>query len=737
MAVLAEAFSVIIKKDSLKRNKRHYKQFLHNIADKKTVCDDGIIFRVGFMLYDDAINYLKYLRQGLELSSHTYDNKANDFVLIDMLNGPMVECDWLEFLRDKLFEDRTDFEKSNEDFSIVWHKDNYSGTSCSQTEGFSAEGICFPKLWTPDNAIYIIDKSNNTDNIEVLKEENGVTTLRNTLTGEITYVGRTNEEDDIVNSNQIDEIHNKRIEELFVDADKIYIIDKDIDKALIKYQEIIDYGINNIDEYYTDIFADEVYNRFDNGTNKYLDHERAYLLFELGAKNGSILSLYFWGGKNVYGEGNSPDLYLGLDMWKEVSNYGFHTASLVLSRFYSSEKESLFDIDKAVHYCEVAKYNNTEDAEEFLHELYNMQKTHSKKHLLNKRVEDLISSKYKIDEFYKLAESYLYGIVNNSDFEKAKQCYSDILDFELKYDIKEKVLNRFNNYIDDKFFNNPRGKLDIEISDLLFNLNWEYGCVKSQIARSRIYFYGKGRERDIPLAISMLEESSDFGDDISSLILIDIFKSNVYGLKQINKALNYCKNAIINGVVEAEILLLPLQIEKENSEFEDIIELFDSLQIKYQKFTPEFYKSLNEIIMIADRDLQNNDFIELFYTNVKNRIDYQLDKPKNEKYIRFIKYFSDQNSVLAKKDLAKTLFFGSKKKNKSYAIEVWENLANNNDFESFTYLLKILVDDTYGTKDVVKYFKYKKLYDFNFNPKELVKIQENPSVFKIIKGWIS
>ncbi|MCK5788961.1 MAG: hypothetical protein KAH32_08175, partial [Chlamydiia bacterium] len=213
MAVLAEAFSVIIKKDSLKRNKRHYKQFKRNIADKKTVCDDGVIVRVGFMLYDDAINYLKYLRHGLELSSHTSNNKAGDFVLVDMLNGTMVECDWLKFLRDKLFVEQSEFQNSNEDFSIVWHKDNYSGNSCSQAEGFSAEGICFPKLWTPDNAIYSIDKSNNTDNLEVLKEENGVTTLKNTLTGEITYVGRTSEEDDIVKSNQIDEIHNKRIEE--------------------------------------------------------------------------------------------------------------------------------------------------------------------------------------------------------------------------------------------------------------------------------------------------------------------------------------------------------------------------------------------------------------------------------------------------------------------------------------------------------------------------------------------
>jgi TPR repeat protein len=711
MAVLAEAFSVIIKKDALKRNKRHYKQFNNNIADKQTVCEDGVIVRVGFMNYNDSVNYLNFLRNGLELISHTHDNKAGDFVLVDMLNGPLIECDWLEFLRDKLFIENTEFEKRNEDFSIVWYKDNYKGKKCSHTEGFSVDGICFPKDWTPDNAIYSEDKSDDINNPVVVKEEK---------------VPRDKE------------YHHQRIEELFIEADKLYTLDRDIDKALIKYQEIIDYGIKNIDKYYIDTFTDEVYNRFDNGTDKYLDHERAYLLFELGAKNGSILSLYFLGSKNVYSEGNSSDLFIGLNIWKEVSNYGLHTASFVLAQFYSSDKGALFDIDKAVYYCEIAKNNNIEDAEELLIELQNNQKIHSKKYLLNKSIEDLINRNYEIDDFYKLGESYLYGIVNEIDFEKAKQCYSDILDFELKNEDKDIVLNRFYNYIDDKFFSNPRGKLDIDISDLLFDLNWNYGCVKSQISRSTIFFYGMGREKDIPLAISMLEECSDFGDEASSIQLIDFFKSNEYGLKHINKAINYCEKAISNGVLKAESLLLPLQMEKENSEFEDIIGLFENLKTNYQKFTSDFYKSLNEIISIADRDYFNPNFIDEFYKNVKNRIDYQLDKSKSEKYINFIKYFADRDSLTAKKDLAKILFFESKEKNRTEAIKIWEELASISNYEGITYLMKVLEDDTYGTKDREKYFKYKREYERKFvHNADHNNFQKKESRTSSIKEWFS
>lgn len=97
MAVLAEAISVIVRRDSIERRlPGGWSAFVRSVPNA-TLCDDGIIARVGFMDPRDVGRYIDWLeRKGLVF---VRDGKTIDLAVVDQFTGPTAPCEWLEFGR--------------------------------------------------------------------------------------------------------------------------------------------------------------------------------------------------------------------------------------------------------------------------------------------------------------------------------------------------------------------------------------------------------------------------------------------------------------------------------------------------------------------------------------------------------------------------------------------------------------------------------------------------------------
>ncbi len=95
MAVLIEAISVVLRCESIvKRFSGGVEHFMSSIPNK-TLCSDGELASVSFMVPKDVKNYVEYLvRQGLVFKN---DGIAMDLVVVDQRRGMTSDCDWAIF----------------------------------------------------------------------------------------------------------------------------------------------------------------------------------------------------------------------------------------------------------------------------------------------------------------------------------------------------------------------------------------------------------------------------------------------------------------------------------------------------------------------------------------------------------------------------------------------------------------------------------------------------------------
>ena len=95
MRVLIEAFSVVIKTEEIKSKwPGGWSQFKTAVPNK-TLCADGNLVRVGFMNYDDALEYSSLLEaEGITEAS---EEKEGGYVHISQLQGPKTRPVWMEF----------------------------------------------------------------------------------------------------------------------------------------------------------------------------------------------------------------------------------------------------------------------------------------------------------------------------------------------------------------------------------------------------------------------------------------------------------------------------------------------------------------------------------------------------------------------------------------------------------------------------------------------------------------
>lgn len=97
MAVLVEALSVVIRRDSLEVKFLGGIKGFQKIVPNQTFCADDELVRVGFMTPQDVGEFIELLEKaGLEFIQN---DKAIDIAVVDQMKGPTTKVDWLEFAR--------------------------------------------------------------------------------------------------------------------------------------------------------------------------------------------------------------------------------------------------------------------------------------------------------------------------------------------------------------------------------------------------------------------------------------------------------------------------------------------------------------------------------------------------------------------------------------------------------------------------------------------------------------
>lgn len=199
MAILIEAFNVIVNDDAFTEKPENRQLFLETIPTK-AFCSDGLLHRVGFMDSSYAYDYINFLEQEIGLTYLDEYKNSKDIVIVNMLTGSSTNCIWFKFKRAKHFLEYKEYQKASEDFSIGWRIDSFEGiqeryldfgsSENDETVQFNFDGLSTPLHWSPDNAIYSSNYFENPEqNLEKIKENNGVSTYVNKITGENTYIG--------------------------------------------------------------------------------------------------------------------------------------------------------------------------------------------------------------------------------------------------------------------------------------------------------------------------------------------------------------------------------------------------------------------------------------------------------------------------------------------------------------------------------------------------------------------
>jgi tetratricopeptide (TPR) repeat protein len=181
MAVLVEAFSVIVQISSIeKKFKGGWNAFLETIPNS-TFCRDEYIARIGFMNPDDVQAFTEHM----EVNGLIFKEKgeAKDIAVVDQLRGPTTDVSWLTFGR-----------ISNSSINIM---------ACA-LEGKELNKVAFPQNWKYEGSLSdkpgFAKPENEGDHLQFLRRDENTDVYLDFTTGKEVFVGRTSSDDDAENT---------------------------------------------------------------------------------------------------------------------------------------------------------------------------------------------------------------------------------------------------------------------------------------------------------------------------------------------------------------------------------------------------------------------------------------------------------------------------------------------------------------------------------------------------------
>lgn len=184
MAVLCEAISVIVRRDSIEEQIPGGWHQFERMVPNATLCADDELARVGFMSPSDVGKYIRHLEQyGLVF---VRDGHAVDMAVVDQMRGPTVPVDWLEFAHLSLGEDEGKV-------AACW---KFEGPRVGSGTHVPVGGMTLatPDWWTYKDSLSANFKFVGNDELEekvkYLRNENGVDVYLDLSTGKEVYIGR-------------------------------------------------------------------------------------------------------------------------------------------------------------------------------------------------------------------------------------------------------------------------------------------------------------------------------------------------------------------------------------------------------------------------------------------------------------------------------------------------------------------------------------------------------------------
>lgn len=174
MAVLVEGLSVVIRCEAIVKSFFGGQHAFIESLPNKTLCSDGELASISFMVPRDVKTYVDYLTKcGLVFKEA---DKAVDLVVVDQQSGMTIDCDWAEI-------GESDWD-GNPDQTIR--------VCCARPTKidriFVPEGWEYKKSLTA-NGKYV-EGSQLPENLEFVRSENGVDVLVDKNTGQEFYVRR-------------------------------------------------------------------------------------------------------------------------------------------------------------------------------------------------------------------------------------------------------------------------------------------------------------------------------------------------------------------------------------------------------------------------------------------------------------------------------------------------------------------------------------------------------------------
>jgi hypothetical protein len=189
MAVLVEAISVIVRRDSIDlRFPGGWRDFESSIPNA-TLCTDEQIARVGFMTPKDVEKFINYLEdQGLIFLAQ---EKPVDLAVVDQQRGLTIPCDWLEF-------GKLPFRDTDEKVSMCWFFEGQRiyGNNVHYFQDSSME-LSTPLNWEFEGSLSqrttFIETSEVEKRLIFLRSEDGVDVYLDTQSGKEVYQGRNDD----------------------------------------------------------------------------------------------------------------------------------------------------------------------------------------------------------------------------------------------------------------------------------------------------------------------------------------------------------------------------------------------------------------------------------------------------------------------------------------------------------------------------------------------------------------